>query len=115
MQGTCREHAGNMQEYSGNIQWTFREYAGNIQGTFREHSVNIQGTFREHSTSSEHLGNIQHPVNIEGTFNMQETLMVAHLRAFVPPTLRNVLHPLGNVRKCLRIWKYKEIYGNIRK
>jgi hypothetical protein len=27
MQGTCREHSGNMQE-------TFREHSGNIQGTF---------------------------------------------------------------------------------
>jgi hypothetical protein len=43
MQGTCREHAGNIQE-------TFREHSGNIQGTFREHSGNIQ-EIREHSHS----------------------------------------------------------------
>jgi pheromone shutdown protein TraB len=45
------------------IQGTFREHSGNIQGTFREHSGNIQRTFRERSgniqrTCSEHSANI---------------------------------------------------------
>jgi hypothetical protein len=31
IQGTCREHAGNMMQ--GNMQGTFREHAGNMQGT----------------------------------------------------------------------------------
>jgi hypothetical protein len=42
MQGTCREHAGNMQG-------TCREHAGNMQGTSREHAGNMQGTCREHA------------------------------------------------------------------
>jgi hypothetical protein len=55
IQGTFREHSGNIQgtfrEY-----WTFRKRSRtDFQGTFRAHSENIQGTFREHS------------VNIQGT------------------------------------------------
>ena len=72
IQGTFREHSGNIQpsfwcspckvrvytqctfrEHSGNTQCTFSVHSGSIQGTLREHSGSIQGTFREHS------GNIQ--------------------------------------------------------
>jgi hypothetical protein len=58
LQRTLRQHSGNIQYESRDIQGTFnmspgtfREYSGNIQGTFREHSGNyIRGTtFGEHS------------------------------------------------------------------
>jgi hypothetical protein len=42
LQGTFREH-------SGNVQGTSRERSGNVQGTLRERSGNIQGTFKERS------------------------------------------------------------------
>jgi hypothetical protein len=44
MQGTCREHAGNMQGHAGDIQGTFRENSGNISGIIREQSGNNKGT-----------------------------------------------------------------------
>jgi hypothetical protein len=75
IQGTFREHSGNIQgtsvstatvaavlrEHSGNIQGTFREHSANMQGTCTEHSWNIQGTFSEHAgdmqgTCREHAG-----------------------------------------------------------
>jgi hypothetical protein len=64
MQGTYKEHSGNIQgtfrEHSGNIQGTW-EHTRNIQGTFREHSGNIQGTFWEHSVRVERTPVSLHP------------------------------------------------------
>jgi hypothetical protein len=100
MQGTCREHAGNMKgtcrEHAGNMQGTCREHAGDMQGTCREDAGNVsgitQGMFREC------LGNAQRMFrgdlgNAQGIFRIVEGMYLV----LEPPGIqRSLFHFLDH-------------------